>query len=53
MTERLQEWLGRFVAMPRSGLIAAKRAIGQGSRLPLNEGLRLEQNLFRELISRK
>ena len=49
---QLHEWLGRFTSMPRPGLIAAKRAIVEGSRLPLSEGLRLEQSLFRDLVSR-
>ena len=43
---QLQEWLGRFTSMPRTRLIAAKRAIVEGSRLSLSEGLRLEQSLF-------
>jgi enoyl-CoA hydratase len=51
--ERLQEWLGRFAAASRSSLIAAKRALVEGARLPLYEGLRLEQGLFRNLVSRK
>ena len=46
----LLQWLGRFTAMPRAGL-AAKRAIVDGSRLPLTEGLRLEQGLFRDLVA--
>jgi hypothetical protein len=37
--------------MPGAGLVAAKRAIVDGSRLPLTEGLRLEQGLFRELVT--
>lgn len=47
----LRQWLGRFTAMPRAGLVAAKRAIVDGSRLPLTEGLRLEQGLFRDLVA--
>lgn len=47
----LGQWLGRFTAMPRPGLVAAKRAIVDGNRLPLVEGLRLEQSLFRELVA--
>lgn len=46
-----RQWLGRFTAMPRAGLVAAKRAIVDGSRLPLTEGLRLEQSLFRDLVA--
>jgi len=48
---RLTEWLARIAQMPRPGLIAAKRAIVDGSRLPLVEGLRLEQSLFLNLVS--
>jgi len=47
----LRQWLSRFTAMPRAGLVAAKRAIVDGSRLPLTEGLRLEQGLFRDLVA--
>lgn len=44
-------WLGRLTCMPRSGLVAAKRALVDGSRLPFAEGLRLEQRLFRDLVA--
>lgn len=46
-------WIRRFSSMPRAGLVAAKRAIVDGGRLPLTEGLRLEQALFRELVARR
>lgn len=46
-------WIGRFASMPRAGLVAAKRAIVDGGRLPLTEGLRLEQAQFRELVVRR
>ncbi len=49
--DALRRWLDRFTAMPRAGLVAAKRAIVDGSRLPLTEGLRLEQSLFRDLVA--
>lgn len=49
--DALRQWLDRFTAMPRAGLVAAKRAIVDGSRLPLTEGLRLEQSLFRDLVA--
>ena len=49
--DALRQWLDRFTAMPRAGLVAAKRAIVDGSRLPLIEGLRLEQSLFRDLVA--
>jgi len=47
------EWLHRLTAMPRPSLIAAKRALVDGARMPLVEGLRLEQRLFRELVRQK
>ena len=47
----LLQWLGRFTAMPRAGLVAAKRAIVDGSRLPQTEGLRHQQGLFRALVA--
>jgi len=49
--DHLAAWLGRFASMPRAGLVAAKRAIIDGARLPLTEGLRLEQRLFRDLVA--
>lgn len=49
--DHLAAWLDRFASMPRAGLIAAKRAIVDGARLPLAEGLRLEQGLFRDLVA--
>lgn len=49
--DALRQWLDRFTVMPRAGLVAAKRAIVDGSRLPLIEGLRLEQSLFRDLVA--
>lgn len=51
--DRLAAWLGRFTSMPRAGLVAAKRAIVDGARLPLTEGLRLEQDLFRDLVTQR
>ncbi len=40
------EWAGRIAAQPRHALVAAKRALVDGIRLPLDEGLRLEAQLF-------
>jgi enoyl-CoA hydratase/carnithine racemase len=51
--DHLDAWLARFAAMPRAGLVAAKRAIVDGARLPLTEGLRLEQSLFRDLVAQR
>ena len=44
------EWLRRLTAMSRAGLVAAKRAIVQGSRMPLRDAFEFEQSLFRELL---
>ncbi len=43
------EWLQPIVRNPRSSLVAAKKAIVDGMRLPLDEGLRLEGQLFIQL----
>jgi enoyl-CoA hydratase len=42
-------WLEPMSRHPRSALAAAKRAVVEGSRLPFDEGLRLEGQLFLEL----
>jgi enoyl-CoA hydratase len=47
------EWLERLTKMPRASLVAAKRAIVDGSRMPLVEGLRLEQRLFQDLVRQR
>ena len=39
-------WAARFAAPPRAAVLAAKRAIVEGMRLPLDEGLRREGELF-------
>jgi enoyl-CoA hydratase/carnithine racemase len=39
-------WAARFAAPPRPAVQAAKRAIVEGLRLPLTEGLRREAELF-------
>lgn len=46
-------WIRRFASMPRAGLVAAKRAIVDGGRMPLTEGLRFEQAQFRDLVARR
>jgi enoyl-CoA hydratase len=42
------EWAQAIAAKPRPAIVAAKRAIIEGLRLPLDEGLRLEGRLFIE-----
>lgn len=39
-------WAARFATPPRPAVVAAKRAIVDGLRLPLDEGLRREAELF-------
>jgi enoyl-CoA hydratase/carnithine racemase len=39
-------WAARFAAPPRPAVVAAKRAIVDGLRLPLDQGLRREAELF-------
>jgi len=46
--ERALAWLQPIASKPRRALVAAKRAIVQGLRMPLDEGLRLEGRLFVE-----
>lgn len=45
---RVLEWVAPVAAKPRAALVAAKRAMVEGLRLPLDEGLRLEGRLFVE-----
>jgi enoyl-CoA hydratase/carnithine racemase len=45
------DWARGIASQPRSALVAAKRAINDGLRLPLSEGLRLEAQLFAECLS--
>jgi enoyl-CoA hydratase/carnithine racemase len=45
------DWARGIASHPRSALVAAKRAIIDGLRLPLSEGLRLEAQLFAECQS--
>jgi enoyl-CoA hydratase/carnithine racemase len=42
------EWAGRIAAQPRHALVAGKRAVVEGLRLPFDEALRLEGQLFLE-----
>jgi enoyl-CoA hydratase len=43
------DWLKPMASHPRSALVAAKKAIVEGLRMPLDEGLRLEGQLFVQL----
>lgn len=47
--DRAVEWLQPLARNPRSALVAAKRAVVDGLRMPFPEGLRLEGRLFIEL----
>lgn len=44
--EAVLEWVAPMASRPRAALVAAKRAVIEGSRLPLEEGLRLEGQMF-------
>jgi enoyl-CoA hydratase/carnithine racemase len=46
--ERVLEWVGPIATKPPAALRAAKRAIVDGLRVPLDEGLRIEGRLFIE-----
>jgi enoyl-CoA hydratase/carnithine racemase len=45
------EWAAPFAAQPRHSLFAAKRAIVTGTQLPLDQGLALEQDIFRAVLA--
>ena len=45
------DWARGIASQPRSALVAAKRAVIDGLRLPLSEGLRLEAQLFAEFLA--
>ena len=49
---RVLEWVQPMATKPRPALFAAKRAVIDGLRLPLDEGLRLEGRLFIECQAR-
>lgn len=44
------EWLAPIATQPRHSLAAAKRALLDGQRMPLAEGLAYEQRLFRSVL---
>jgi enoyl-CoA hydratase len=46
------EWARTIATKPRSAVVAAKRALIDGLRLPLDDGLRLEGRLFLECQAR-
>jgi enoyl-CoA hydratase/carnithine racemase len=50
--DRVVEWVQPMATKPRAALFAAKRAVLDGLRLPLDEGLRLEGRLFIECQTR-
>ncbi len=50
--EHVLAWVQSMATKPRAALFAAKRAVIQGLRLPLDEGLRLEGQLFIECQTR-
>ena len=45
------QWCGRITRWPRAAVASAKRAVLEGQQMPLDEGLRHEFRLFRELNS--
>jgi enoyl-CoA hydratase/carnithine racemase len=45
------DWSRAIASRPRSALLAAKRAINEGTHLPLADGLRLEGELFAKCLS--
>jgi enoyl-CoA hydratase len=50
--ERVIEWAQPIATKPRAALFAGKRAVIDGLRLPLDQGLRLEGRLFLECQTR-
>jgi enoyl-CoA hydratase/carnithine racemase len=48
---RVMDWIGPIAAKPRTAVRAAKRAIVDGMRLPLDEALILEGRLFMECVT--
>jgi len=44
--DHVGQWCGRITRNPAGAVFAAKRAVVDGLRLPLDEGLRLESRLF-------
>jgi enoyl-CoA hydratase/carnithine racemase len=47
--DRVLEWLQPIASNTRASLVAAKKAIVEGMRLPFDEGMRLEGQLFIQL----
>jgi enoyl-CoA hydratase/carnithine racemase len=47
--DHARRWCGQITRNPAAAVFAAKRAVTDGLRLPLDEGLRLESRLFREV----
>lgn len=47
--DHVVRWCGQMTRNPREALFAAKRAVADGLGLPLDDGLRLEAHLFRDL----
>jgi enoyl-CoA hydratase/carnithine racemase len=46
--ERVLDWVASIATKPRPAIVAAKRAIIEGLRMPFDEGLALEARLFLE-----
>jgi len=46
--DRVLDWVAPIATKPRPAIVAAKRAIIQGLRMPFDEGLALEARLFLE-----
>jgi enoyl-CoA hydratase len=44
--DHVLQWSRAIATKPRHAIVAAKRAMTQGARLPLDEGLAVEANLF-------
>lgn len=49
--DHVRRWCGRITRNPASAVFAAKRAVVDGLRMPLDDGLRLESRLFAEANS--
>ncbi|MFG2639166.1 enoyl-CoA hydratase/isomerase family protein [Streptomyces sp. NPDC048362] len=49
-SQHAEDWAAQLVRNPAPALFAAKRAIHDGLTLPLDEGLALERNLFRQVL---
>jgi enoyl-CoA hydratase/carnithine racemase len=47
--DHARRWCGQITRNPAGAVFAAKQAVIEGLRLPLEDGLRLEARLFREL----